>query len=407
MNIAATGFVSGDAGSVASANALLLGALLEQGCRIHFFSKPSFVDPRPVVGGHPLFRFTDVTNAATNALRERTQGIPLLSAGTRLLDALRYNRMVVGAIRRENTRSHFDLCLWLGDYARGRIPGVPTVSFAQGAPGTDARSVLRRTREVRHLAGPVAAWKWRILARGRLSRIGLPRFEFSDLILVGSSQSRRTLHREFHVPEDRTASLPYPIDLEAFQPGADGGDRRIKRCLWLGRIVPRKRLDLFLEGATAAIRNGVDLEVTVVGRVGFVPGYEALIEKFPFPGRMKWIPSVPRREVPELLRAHDVLIQPSEEEDFGSSVAEAQACGLPVIVGSTNGNGDYLCASDRQLKTDDPQELARVLGEILNAPSRPEVSRAFAQSTFDRNAISRHLIGLLNKVLPGGGEVTG
>lgn len=406
MNIAATGFVSEEAGSVASANALLLRALLENGCRVHFFSKASFVDPRPAAGGHPSFHFTDVNNAVTDTIRARTQGIPIVSTGTRMLDVFRYNRMVVEAIRRESGRSRFDLCLWLGDYARGRVSGLPTVSFAQGPPGTDARSVLRRSVEIRRLAGMAAAWKWKLLARLRLSRAGLPRFDFSDLIVVGSSQSRRTLHREFHLPESRTASLPYPIDLQAFQPAAGATARRTKRCLWLGRIVPRKRLDLFLDGIAMAIRNGTDLEATVVGSVGFVKGYEKLIGAFPFPDRLKWIPSVPRSEVPGLIRGHDLLIQPSEEEDFGSSVAEAQACGLPVIVGRTNGNGDYLCSSDIPLQTDDPRELADAIGSVMNAPHQPGNSREFAVSTFDTAAIAKRFIGLLGKLAPARMEAT-
>ncbi len=404
MNIAATGFVSQSAGSVASANALLLRALLENGCRIHFFSKASFVDPRPAAGGHPSFHFTDVNNAFTDTIRARTQAIPFLSAGTRMLDVIRYNRMVVEAIKRENGRRRFDLCLWLGDYARGRVSDLPTVSFAQGPPGTDARSVLRRFREVRRLAGMGAAWKWKLLARLRLSRAGLPSFDFSDLIVVGSSQSRRTLHREFHLPESRTASLPYPIDLEAFQPATTGTTRRTKRCLWLGRIVPRKRLDLFLDGIAMAIRNGADIEATVIGKVGFVAGYGKLIQAFPFPDRLKWIPSVPRSEVPGLMCGHDVLIQPSEEEDFGSSVAEAQACGLPVIVGSSNGNGDYLCSSDIRLQTDEPRELAAAIGAVINAAHQPGISREFAASTYDRSAVSKRFIELLGKVAPTGRE---
>jgi len=399
LNIAATGFVAQGAGSVASANALLLRALLENGCRVHFFSKASFVDPRPAAGGHPSFHFTDVNNAFTDTIRARTQGVPLLSAGTRMLDVNRYNRMVVEAIRRENGRRRFDLCLWLGDYARGRILGLPTVSFAQGPPGTDARSILRRFGEVRRLAGMGTAWKWKLLACLRLSRAGLPRFDFSDLIVVGSSQSRRTLHREFHLPESRTASLPYPIDLEAFQPGAGAATRRTKRCLWLGRIVPRKRLDLFLDGVAMAIRNGADIEAAVIGNVGFVARYGKLIGTFPFPDRLKWIPSVPRSDVPGLMRGYDVLIQPSEEEDFGSSVAEAQACGVPVIVGNTNGNGDYLSSSDIQLQTDDPRELAAAIGTVITAPHQPGISRKFAESTFDRSAVSKRFIGLLGNVV--------
>jgi len=37
-----------------------------------------------------------------------------------------------------------------------------------------------------------------------------------------------------------------------------------------------------------------------------------------------------------------VLVQPSEEEDFGSSIAEALACGTPVVVGPSNGTGQYI-----------------------------------------------------------------
>ncbi|MFA7343608.1 MAG: glycosyltransferase family 4 protein [Terrimicrobiaceae bacterium] len=399
MKIAATGFVSEQAGSVASANALLLRGLLGRGCEIHFFSKASFVDPRPAVGGHPGFQFTNVDNRFTDALRARTERVPVAGLLTRMLDVFRYNGMVVRAIAEEHRRTPFDACLWLGDYARHRIRGLPTASFVQGAPGTDARSVARRFSEVVRMAGLITAWKWRLLAWLRLSRVGLPRFDCSDLFIVGSSQSRRTLSGEFGIREDRTASVPYPIDLEMFHPGPGPESRPTKRCLWLGRIVPRKRLDLFLDGIASAIRSGADLRATVVGRVGFVPGYEKLIGAFPFPGRLTWIPSVPRGEVRGLLCEHDVLIQPSEEEDFGSSIAEAQACGIPVIVGRTNGNADYLCASDIRLQTDDPDELAAaVLAITARVRRAPEVSRMFAEATFDKETISARIMGLLADV---------
>ncbi|MEI6070158.1 MAG: glycosyltransferase family 4 protein [Verrucomicrobiae bacterium] len=400
LKIAATGFVSGQAGSVASANALLLRALLDRGCEMHFFSKASFVDPRPAAGSHEGFRFTDVDNRISDRIRARTERVPVVGPLARMLDVARYNQMVVRAIQREHSRAAFDVCVWFGDYARGRAPGLPTVSFAQGAPGTDARSVLRRFPEIVRVAGAAAAWKWRLLAMLRLSKAGLPRMKFSDLIIVGSSQSRKTLHGDFGIPESRTASVPYPIDLETFRPGPAAQAATRKRCLWLGRIIPRKRLDLFLDGLARALAGGADLEATIVGQVGFVPGYEKLIAAFPFPDRLAWIPSVPRGEVPGLLRAHDVLIQPSEEEDFGSSVAEAQACGIPVIVGRTNGNADYLCAADIPLRTDDPGELAGAIVEMTGRPRpSPEVSRAFAAQTFDKAAIAARFAELLVNVV--------
>jgi len=375
---------------------MLLRALLDLGCEVRFFSKASFVDPRGAVGDRAGFRFTDVDNRISDRLRARTARIPLVGLATTRLDVARYNQMLVAAIDRAHLQSPFDVCVWLGDYARGRVPGLASVSFAQGPPGTDARSIFRRFSEVSRLSGSAAAWKWRILAMVRLSRWGLPRFSLCDAIVVGSSQSRRTLHNVFGIAESRTTSLPYPIDLETFRPSAPRIVGGRMKCLWLGRIVPRKRLDLFLDGIAAAIRGGADLEATIVGSVGFVQGYEKLIAAFPFQDRLKWIPSIPRGEVPDMLREHDVLIQPSEEEDFGSSVAEAQACGIPVIVGQTNGNADYLSPMDVCLKSDSPAELAEVLCAMaVREKHSPETSRAFAEKFYEKNAVATKFVEVL------------
>lgn len=422
MKLAVSGFVSEQAGSVASANALLLRELLARGHEIHFFSKASFVDPRPAVGKLPGFRFFDVTNVGPDQWRRRVEKVPFVGFAAGRLDAWTYNQMLLQEFARNHAVEKYDLCFWMGDYARGRTPGLATVCFVQGAPGTDARSVLRQSAEVKRLAGPTAALKWQIMARIRLSRLGLPPFKNVDHFIVGSSQSKRTLHSLYGIPDERISSLPYPIDLELFhletpersvetaeaQSGATSGDkaRLGLRICWLGRIVPRKRLDLFLEAAALAIREGIDLRLTIVGGVGFIQGYEKMIEAFPFRDRLTWKKSVPRQEVPSLLRAHDVLVQPSDEEDFGSSAAEAQACGLPVIVGRTNGNADYLCSRDVHLKDDRPETLASVYREMSSQKTRghwgdPAISRQCAEKHFSLDSVATSLINILKAAASG------
>ena len=234
------------------------------------------------------------------------------------------------------------------------------ISFAQGPPGTDARSIVSRFAEIKSLAGTRKALQWLTLARIRLSSIGLPGLKHSDHIIVGSQQSKKTLTDLYNIPAARVDALPYPIDLNMFRPAEeDAPPSNELRVLWLGRIIPRKRLDLFLSGIELAIRQGLQVKATIVGGLGFVPGYEKLIEAFAFPDRLRWIKGMPRQQVPALLHQHDVLIQPSDEENFGSSVSEAQACGLPVIVGHTNGNADYLCSRDVHLADDRPRDPRR------------------------------------------------
>jgi glycosyltransferase involved in cell wall biosynthesis len=411
MKLACTGFVSATAGSVAAANALLLSKLLDRGFEIDFFSKPSFVDPRPIVGSKPGFHFVPVNNAILNFTRERVQRLPLVSVAAGVADTLSYNRLLVRRIGEENRHRNYDLCLWLGDYARGSVAGLPTVSYAQGPPGTDARSILGRYAEIRNLAGAKQALKWRLFARLRLSPLGRPPLHHTDRFIIGSRQSANTLVKLYSVDPKRISVLPYPIDLKLFKPlspplpngPALSSSNGPLRVLWLGRIVPRKRLDIFLNGASVAIRKGVDLKLTLIGPSGFIPGYELMIRSFPYPDRLLYHQRVDRTQVPALLNQHDVLAQPSEEENFGSSVAEAQACGLPVIVGYTNGNADYLSVRDIHLADDRAETFAEALAEMARRKlagqlNEQKVSRHAAEQNFDIERVTRALIQILESV---------
>jgi glycosyltransferase involved in cell wall biosynthesis len=397
MKIAATGYVSEQAGSVASANALLLRSLLDAGHEVDFFSKPSFVDPRPCVGEHASFRFIDTNNVRPDRFRAKVQHIPLLGFLACRFDCATYTNLLLKKIRQQHESRSYDICLWLGDYVPGRVKNLPMISFAQGPPGTDARSIVSRFSEVRRVAGFRKALQWFILARLRLSSLGLPPLRHSDHIIVGSTQSQKTLHELYGVKPSQTSALPYPIDLSLFQPPSETKTHHDElRVVWLGRIIPRKRLDLFLQGLELAIRQGLRIRATIVGGTGFVPGYEKLIESFPFPDRLRWIKSLPRTEVPALLHQHDVLVQPSDEENFGSSVSEAQACGLPVIVGHTNGNADYLCEHDIHLADDRPQTLAQAFSRMARSTiTCSAASRALAQSCFDLKELTADLIAIL------------
>ena len=408
MKIAATGYVSEQAGSVASANALLLRALLDAGHEVDFFSKPSFVDPRPCVGEHAGFRFIPTDNVGPDRFRARVQHLPVIGFLACRVDSGTYSRLLLQNISKEHAHRRYDLCLWLGDYAPGRVKNLPMISFAQGPPGTDARSIISRFTEILRLAGLKRALPWYVLAHVRLSPAGLPPLRHSDHLIVGSRQSQRTLHELYGISPERTSALPYPIDLNLFHPAAEaathGADLRV---VWLGRVIPRKRLDLFLRGLELAIRQGLRVKATIVGGIGFVPGYEKMIESFPFPDRLRWIKSLPRTEVPALLHAHDVLVQPSDEENFGSSVAEAQACGLRTIVGRTNGNADFLCERDIHLEDDRPETLAQALTQMARTPAADaQASRTLAENCFDLQQLTAQLTTILQTAIGSAEPVT-
>jgi hypothetical protein len=73
-----TGFVSEQAGSIAAANALLLRTFVERGVEVDFFSRPSFFDPRPVVGGRRGLRFLPTIDQISDATHEKSCRVPFV-----------------------------------------------------------------------------------------------------------------------------------------------------------------------------------------------------------------------------------------------------------------------------------------------------------------------------------------
>lgn len=395
LRIAATGYVSEAAGSVAGANSLVLRALLNRGHQVAFHSKPGFVDPRPIVAGcegQGGFSFVDCTNALPDRLHQRAIKLGRLAAPLRTTlgwwDDRSYRRGIARSLARM-VRAQPDptrLVHWMGTWAYRRVDGVLNVSSPQGAPGTDARSLERHRETIIRLTSRSFYLKLRGYAAWRLGA-GLPRFGESDLVVVGSSWSRQALIDLFDVPAARVKSLPYPIDLRRFQP-PDGSREATGplRLLWVGRFAPRKRLDLLLDGVAEAIRGGLDVVLTVVGRSAFVPNYETLLREFPYRDRLNHIDRLPRDRMPAIMAEHDALAQPSDEEDFGSSIAEAQACGMPAIVGATNGTGDYVCGRSIRLRDDRVETFAEAVAQLADAKR----AGALADPTPSRLAAERH-----------------
>lgn len=366
---------------------MLLQGLLARGHKVSFFTKPSFVDPRASIDQEYAQNLTvvDCTNHFEDGLRRKMSpsGRGLWGAAWGTLDSASYNRGVVRAMRR---CPNADIDLWLGDWARGR-GSRPVVSFVQGPPGTDADSVEKHKQQIVELVGRPKYEQLRLYARYRLTQ-GLPSFAVSDHVIVGSRWSKRAMVSRYGFKADAVSTCPYPIDLEQFQPSDPRPAYGRLRVLWLGRFVPRKRLDVFLQGLEISIQNGIDAEGWIVGSSGFVPGYERLIAQFPFQDRIRTWPSIPRKEVATLLADVDVLAQPSDDENFGSSVAEALACGVPAIVGATNGTGDYICEHSISLGNDSANTFAIALARMSQlkqdgALIDRSVSRCAAEKWFD------------------------
>ena len=114
------------------------------------------------------------------------------------------------------------------------------------------------------------------------------------------------------------------------------------------------------------------------------------------PGRTRFLGYVPYADLPALYAAADLFVHPPREERWGVSVAEALACGLPVITSTRVGAGHDLVvegANGWLYPSGDAGELARRIGQALTL-DRDAVAAANREvlERWDYAAAWRHLL---------------
>lgn len=404
LRIACSGLVAAGSGSLSSAGYLVLEELLARGHQIDFYSKRSYVYPEQLVGGHE-FRYVDCSRPSL----DRAVGMVRNRRARWLVGWIPnqvYMRRLMRRMRQTHSGRPYDLVFFIGQWAFGRVEDVPVVSWVQGAPGTDARSIARHAGMIKRLCGVAEYLKLRAYAMYRTTPLGRPCFEHTDVPICGSRASRATLEARYPIAPGSARSSAYPIDLALFRPGSAVTPVRPLEVVWVGRIVPRKRLDLFLGACSQLIDGGRDIRVTVVGGFPFAQGFRQLIDDFPHPDRLVFVPHMPRESVLALLQVAAVVVQPSEEEDFGSAIAEALAAGTPVVVGPTNGTGEYVGAAGFRFARYCREDVA---GAITHALDRMETdpatmrdhARAAAEKHFAVHRVADQLEGILREALGG------
>jgi glycosyltransferase involved in cell wall biosynthesis len=102
----------------------------------------------------------------------------------------------------------------------------------------------------------------------------------------------------------------------------------------LGRIHPKKGTDILIEAFAGTLSKDAAWHLVIVGpdQIGWQKELEALAERLGIGDRITWTGSLAGTLKWGAFSASEVFVLPSHQENFGIVVAEALACGLPVIL---------------------------------------------------------------------------
>ena len=243
----------------------------------------------------------------------------------------------------------------LAAYHLGRT-GVPYVI----APNGTAVRIERRL---------VAKHAYDILA-GRRILAGASR------VLAVSQAERRQLS-DLGVAESSIRVIPNPVDLGEFTaPVVPGSFRRRvgipsgRLVLFLGKLTPRKRLDM-LARAFARLRASDGWLIIAGNDMGAGAATRSLVRSLGLDARTVFTGLLRAHERLEALADADVLVYPSEHEIFGLVPLEALLAGTPVIVADDSGCGEVVRATGggQVVPLGDVDALAHAIDRVLGDPS--------------------------------------
>ena len=204
----------------------------------------------------------------------------------------------------------------------------------------------------------------------------------ADLITVPSGFAERSF-LEMGVSPTKLRKIPYGSRIERFRPVGEPS-RDDFDILFVGQVSLRKGV-VYLLDAFARFKHPRK-RLRIVGSVD--PSVASLLETLPNE-RVEYLGNVPNAELASLYSAAHVFVMPSIEEGLAMVMAEAMACGCPVIA-TTNSGAEDLFTDGREgiiVPIRSADALLRAIESLADQPERAHAMRA------DAVALTRNMGG--------------
>ncbi|HEY5565209.1 MAG TPA: glycosyltransferase [Rhodothermia bacterium] len=283
----------------------------------------------------PSDRFERVTEGST--LRLHVPSIKLGGSGYRLIVSRRAIRRVVAEFKPDIIEIGSPYVLPLIVPRAASEGGIPTVGFYHADyPDAYVRKITGWVS--RRLAGPASR-----VARRHVRWV----YERMDAVFGASDY---VLEKLYGVGLRRLFRTPLGVDAETFRPDRRseslreslGASPSMKLVLFLARVSTEKGIDLLME-AYPAFRDPAGVQLVIGGHGPYEHHLKHFLETYPEVRRVAFVPE--HKDVASLMASADVFLSMSNDETFGLAIAEALACGTPVVAPDAGAAAELLSRS--------------------------------------------------------------
>ena len=200
-------------------------------------------------------------------------------------------------------------------------------------------------------------------------------YDGADLITVPSGFAEKSF-LEMGVPPGKVRRVPYGSRIDRFRPVGEPNKNEFN-ILFVGQVSLRKGI-LYLLDAFARLKHPRK-RLRIVG--GVDPSIASLLANLPSE-HVEYLGNLPNAELGSLYSAAHVFVLPSVEEGLAMVMAEAMACGCPVIA-TTNSGAEDLFTDGREgfiVPIRSADALLRAMESLADQPERAEAMRILAVS---------------------------
>ncbi|NLF26079.1 MAG: glycosyltransferase family 4 protein [Deltaproteobacteria bacterium] len=167
------------------------------------------------------------------------------------------------------------------------------------------------------------------------------------------------------------SGVQIPDDALVEAPRRLKSDQTTFRLVFVGSLAQLyKAPDVLIHAVGNCVRDGLDLQLMMIGSGKFQLQLQALVEKEGIEDRVTFAGQISNNAtLRHYLDEADLFVLPSRTEGLPRAVIEAMARGLPCI-GSSAGGIPELLAGEDLVQPGDPVTLTTKIKEVLNNPER-------------------------------------